>query len=828
MSYEMYEEKIESLLMQMTLAEKVSLLSGRNAWYTVPIEKLGIPSIVMTDGPHGVRTGGHGTDRIVSTATAYPTGISMASSWNRDVIERVAVALAEETRHLGCHILLGPCVNIVRSPLGGRNFETFSEDPYLAGQIGVAYVRGLQSQQVGASLKHYAANNQEFERHRGNSVLDERTLREIYLPAFEAVVKETQPWTVMCAYNRINGAYASAHKQLLREILKEEWGFEGVVVSDWGAVHDIYSPIEGGLDLEMPGPARYFGQGLEAAVNNWQVDEHLVEDAARRMLRILFRSGVMTGDKTPEGSGDTPEHRRLARKLAEESMVLLKNETNRLPLDAEKVKKLAVIGLNANKMVSGGGSSRVDPHHWVTPLAGLKEKLGDKIEINYEPGYDNRVNPTVVEKERFTQPDGRTPGLKAEFFNNLDFSGEPVLTRIDPLIEAWWGGGGPATGIVDPSGYSIRWTGHFTAPETGDTTFFLSNTGQAIVWLDGELLFTNNVGAHFSGSLDFEQMSARQSVRLNCGKSYAFKAEFVSGENNPFAVIGFSYIPALSVEGDLMARAVDLAQNSDAAIIVAGLSDSFESEGYDRPDMNLPGGQEDLIRAVATVNPNTVVVVNAGAPVAMPWSEDVDAVLLSYYPGQEGGHALADILFGDANPSGKLTVSYPKRIEDNPAYIHYPGWKDVHYGEGIFVGYRYYDTKDIDPLFPFGHGLSYSSFKFSDLAYPDEVEKGEDFEVSVMVKNIGDLAGKEVLQLYIRDVESTLIRPQKELKGFEKVSLSPGESTQVIFKLTPRALSFYDPHQKAWVAEPGTFEILVGASSRDIRLQGFFDLVEAK
>jgi beta-glucosidase len=312
---ESHREKIESLLKQMTLSEKIALLSGRNKWYTVPNERLGIPSVVMTDGPHGVRTEGHGMDRIVGTATAYPTGISMASTWNRDLIERTGVGLAEETRHLGCHILLGPCVNIVRSPLGGRNFETFSEDPYLAGQIGVAYVKGIQSQRVGVSLKHYAANNQEFERFRGNSVVDERTLREIYLPAFETVVKETHPWTVMCSYNRINGTYASEHETLLRKILKEEWGFEGVVVSDWGAVHDIYNPIQAGLDLEMPGPARYFGQGLEAAVNNWQVDERLVEDAARRMLVLLFRAGVMDDVELPEGSGDTPAHRHWRARL---------------------------------------------------------------------------------------------------------------------------------------------------------------------------------------------------------------------------------------------------------------------------------------------------------------------------------------------------------------------------------------------------------------------------------------------------------------------------------------------------------------------------------
>ena len=822
-----HEETIEKLLKQMTLPEKISLLSGRNRWYTVAIDRLGVPSLVMTDGPHGVRTGGHGSERIVSSATAYPTGVSMASTWNRDLIERTGVALGEETRYLGCHILLGPCVNIVRSPLGGRNFETYAEDPYLAGQIGIAYVRGLQSQKIGASVKHYAANNQEFERMRGNSVVDERTLREIYLPAFEMIVKETNPWTVMCSYNRINGTYASEHEVLLRKILKEEWEFEGVVVSDWGAVHDIHDPIKAGLDLEMPGPARYFGQGLQAAVNNWQVDERDVDDAARRMLRILFRSGLMTDENLHKGTGDTPEHRAVARDLAAESMVLLKNEGNQLPFKAEKIQKLAVIGLNADRMVSGGGSSRVDPHRWVTPLAGLREKLGDRVEIAYTPGYDNRVFPVAVEEDRFRHLDGETRGLKTEFFNNLDFSGKPVLERVDPNIEEWWGGAGPATGEVDPSQFSVRWTGTYTSPESGETAFVINNTGTARVWLDGKLILENEIGTMTNSTYDFEKMGDRARVTLEKGKSYTFKAEFVSGQDNPYALIRFSYTPPLGVVGDLLETAVNLAKNSDAVVIVAGLSDLYESEGMDRPDMALPGDQEKLIRAVADVNANTAVVVNVGAPVVMPWADAVDAILLAYYPGQEGGHALADILFGDVNPSGKLTVSFPKRLADNPAFIHYPGWKDVHYGERLFVGYRYYDTKDIEPLFPFGHGLSYTHFSYSELALPSAVASGEDFEVSVTVENTGDLPGQEVIQLYIRDVQSTLNRPYKELKGFEKVNLAAGESKIVTFKLTPRALSYYDPYEKAWMAEAGIFEVHVGASSRDIRLRGKFELTGA-
>lgn len=819
-----HEQAIDELLAQMTTGEKVALLSGRNAWFSMPIERLGIPSIVMTDGPHGVRTGGQGFDRIVGQATAYPTGISMGSTWNRALIERVGAALAQETRHLGCHILLGPCVNIVRSPLGGRNFETLAEDPYLAGQIGAAYVRGLQSQRVGASVKHFAANNQEYERHRGNSVVDERTLREIYLPAFETIVRETHPWTVMCSYNRINGTYASAHERLLRRILKEEWGFQGVVVSDWGAVHDIHEPITAGLDLEMPGPARYFGQALEAAVNNWQVEPAHIDDAARRMLRTIFRAGVMKDETLPAGSGDTPEHRALARELAAESMVLLKNERQRLPLKADQIKKLAVIGLNACRVISGGGSSRVDPHHWVTPLAGLREKLGGRVEIAFAPGYDNRVDPQIVEAACFSHGAADVPGLQVSFFNNLDLSGEPVLTRVEPDIGMWWGGSSPEAGVVNEKCFSARWEGTFTAPEDGETSLFLLNTGTGRLWLDGELVLENEVGTLTSSEVVPERMTASTVLTLEKGQRCSFMAEFSSGEMSQYALMRFSYLPPLGVKGDLLAEAVALAEGSDAVVVVVGLPDQYETEGHDRPDMNLPGEQDALVRAVLAANPNTIVAVNAGAPVALPWAEEADSIVLMYYPGQEGGHALADILVGDTNPSGKLTVSWPRQLKDNPAYIHYPGWKDVHYGEGLFVGYRYYDTKGIEPLFPFGHGLSYTQFAYTDLKLPAEVHPGEEFDLTLTVKNTGDDPGKEIVQVYLRDVDSTLIRPAKELKGFEKVALAPGESKTVLFTLNPRALSYYDPHQHIWVAEAGEFEVLIGSSSRDIRLAAKFNL----
>jgi beta-glucosidase len=662
------EQRIEDLLSQLTLKEKVALLSGTDTWHTAAIERLGIPPLTMTDGPHGVRAPHPKGGRVVGPATAFPTGISMAASWNPELVEQVGVALGEETRAMGCDVLLGPCVNIMRTPLAGRNFESYSEDPYLAGRIAVAWVKGVQSQRVGASLKHFACNNQETERFRGSSVVDERTLREIYLPAFESVVKEAGPWTVMCAYNRLNGVYASQHRYLLTEILKEEWGYDGVVVSDWAANHTTVESVAGGLDLEMPGPAKYYGQLLVEAVQYWQIDGALIDGAVRRMLRLLLRCGKLDDPTAlPPGSVNTPEHQKLARSLAEEAITLLKNEAGLLPLDANTLQSMAVIGPNAAEArLGGGGSAYVEPPYRVSPLEGLQAKLGNRVEIRYEQG-----------------------------------------------------------------------SGH---------------------------------------------------------------------------------------EDDRISRAVELARASDVAIIFAGLPERYETEGRDRPDWELPGRQAELIQAVARANRKTVVVLNCGAPVAMPWIEDVPALVLAYYPGLEGGHAIANILAGEVNPSGKLTLTLPRRMEDNPTFLNYPGRREVRYGEGIFVGYRYYDKLDVEPLFPFGHGLSYTTFEYSRLQVPAQVKMGEPVRVSVAVKNTGPVAGKEVVQLYIHDRQATLPRPPQELKGFAKLSLQPGEAQTVTFDLDQRALSFYDPERAQWVAEAGEFDILIGSSSRDIRARATFSL----
>jgi beta-glucosidase len=810
--------KLETLLTQLTLREKIALLSGKDAWNTVPIERLGIPSITMTDGPHGVRSGDPETGRIVGPATCFPTGISMAASWNPELVARIGRAIGEETHGMGCDILLGPCVNIVRSPLGGRNFESFSEDPYLAGRIAVGFVRGVQSQGVGTSVKHFAGNNYEIERGRASTEVDERTLREIYLPAFEGAVKEAQPWTVMCSYNRINGVYASQNHHLLTEILKDEWGFEGFVVSDWGANHEIYESLKGGLDLEMPGPAKYYGSLLLQAVNNWQIDESVIDAAVRRILRIIIKSGRM--GKGAAGAVNTPVHQVLARELAEEAITLLKNDAGILPLERGSLKSVAVIGPNAAEaVIEGGGSSHVNPPYRVSPLEALKAKLGKGVKVEYEQGCDNFDSPPIVRAEWLTLPDGSGSGMKAEFFATPDLSGKPARVSVE-TAPAYWAFYSSAQ-QPEPQ-FSARWSAHLTVPASGKYQFVLHSTGDCRMFIDGKLLVHNQpaMGEEF-------ETEAILSKELRKGQSYELRIEYFKRPGQEICAYWLAltrmYKPG---EDDRLRRAVELAQRCGVALVFAGLPENYESEGGDRADMDLPGGQDELIRAVAHANPKTVVVLNAGSPVTMPWLDEVAALVLAYYPGQENGNAVANVLLGEVNPSGKLPVTFPKRLEDNPAFINssYPGARQVTYGEGIFVGYRYYDKKDVEPLFPFGFGLSYTTFEYSDLKVAKTARMGEPVQVSLTVKNTGHVSGKEIVQLYVSDKVSSLPRPRKELKRFAKLALEPGEEQIVAFTLDERALAFYDPQQKRWVAEPGEFELLVGSSSRAIRARAAFTL----
>ena len=792
------ELRVEELLKQLTLKEKISLLSGKDAWNTVAIERLNIPSLTVSDGPHGARRD--------KPTTAFPTGSALAATWNTELIHRVGAALAEETLASNCDVLLGPCVNIVRHPLAGRNFEAYSEDPYLAGRIGVAWVKGLQSKNVGASLKHFACNNQEVLRFRGSSQVDERTLREIYLAQFEMIVKEAQPWTVMCSYNRLNGVYASENYHLLTEILKGEWNYDGIVVSDWNANHTTTESVKHGLDLEMPGPARYYGHLLVEAVENWQIDPRIIDNAARRLLRMIVRSGRLDAPR-PTGSMNTVEHQQLARATAEESITLLKNDHAILPLRALRAKSIAVIGPNAiDWQITGGGSSRVEPPYHVSPLAALKTKLGDQVKIEYEPGCGNYIEPPKIKSEWLA--------LTMQVFNSADFSGAPVITQTVPTLEQWWWQDALSQHVAFDN-FSARWSGKLIVPETGNYVFKFSNSAHGRVFIDGQVVIDQDNSITRVAS---EHQYDLVELDLVGGRAYDLRVEFSkrTADNFAFVRAGMErkYRPA---EDQRLTRAVELARRSEVALVFVGISENFETEGGDRPNMDLANAQNELVRAVAQANPKTVVVLNVGAPVTMPWVDDVPAVVLGYLAGMESGDAVASVLCGEVNPSGKLPVTFPKRLQDTPAFVNYPGAREQLYGEGIFVGYRWYEARDIAPLFPFGHGLSYTTFDYSDLRAPSTARVGESILVSVAVKNTGAVTGKEIVQVYVRDAQSSLARPQKELKRFAKVALKPGESQTVSFTLDERAFAFYDPYQSCWVVEPGEFEILAGSSSRDIR-----------
>ena len=654
-------KNIQSIISQMTLEEKAALCTGASSWTTTPVERLGIPEMIVSDGPHGVRRVPDVNAMAIESlpATCFPTASCLASTWDVDLIHKMGEALAEECIALNVDVLLGPGANMKRSPLGGRNFEYFSEDPYLAGEMAASLIDGIQSRGVGTSLKHYAANNQEFQRFSISAEVDERTLREIYLPAFEKAVKQAKPWTVMCSYNKVNGTFASEHHHLLTKILKNEWGFEGLVVSDWGAVRDRVAALKGGLDLEMPGPQERRVKAVAEAVRSGKLAEAVLDEAVHRILNIVFKA-----KETPKnGTFDVDAHHELAHKIATEGMVLLKNN-GLLPLKGQQ--HIAVIGRAAeNAHFQGGGSSHIHPTKVAVPFKELKTQTGN-AELTYAEGY--------------------------------------------------------------PTDNSFR--------------------------------------------------------------------------------------------QDMIDQAVTLAQSADVAVLYIALPAFKESEGYDRTDLDLTEQQVALIKAIAKVQPQTVVVLNNGAPIAMSeWIDNVAAVLEGWMMGQAGGAAIADILFGKVNPCGKLAETFPLKLSDTPAHINWPGGAgEVRYGEGLFIGYRYYDSREMPVLFPFGYGLSYNTFSYSNAKVSAQTFKDVDgVRVSVDVTNTGKLAGKEIVQVYVHDQKSRLVRPQKELKGFAKVELQPGEMKTVSIQLDSRDFAYYHPEYKQWITEEGDFDILIAASATDVR-----------
>ncbi len=806
--------RIETLLEQMTLEEKISMLAGADLWHSVAVPRLGIPQFRVTDGPNGAR-GALGS--LSPQAVCTPVGIALGATWNPELVEKVGEVLADELKVKGAHILLAPTVNIHRTPIAGRNFECYSEDPFLSGMIAAAYINGIQSQGVGACIKHFVANDQEFERNSMSSDVDERPLREIYLEPFRLAIRAAKPWAVMSAYNRVNGVYACKNNHTLKDVLKGEWGFDGIVMSDWFGTYDTDVPA-GGLDLEMPGPARWMAaEVVKKALENGSLTESGLDDKVRRLLGVLEKAGAFENPSLPtEKAQDRPEHRAIMREAAREAIVLLKNE-GALPL--KNIQSIAVIGPNAARaQILGGGSSSVNPHYAVSPLAGIRSRAGASVKVETAPGCFIHKTLPAPAPETLTAPDGKR-GLRLSIFDNTELAGEPVFVIETTSVQhGWWGGGIP--NITDQAIFSARMEGLFTPQESGRHTLGLNVTGRARLYLDGELLID-----HWDETETGQQKTAE--VELQGGQAYALKIDYAWQGNPNWRSLILGHLPPQAA--DLMTEAVELAQRSDAAVVVVGLNHEWESEGFDRVDMKLPGQQDELIRRVAAVNPKTIVVLNAGSALEMPWVNEVAAVVQLWYNGQEQGNALADVLFGDVNPSGKLPTTFPVRLQDNPAYINYPGENGhVRYGEGIFVGYRYYDKKEIEPLFPFGHGLSYTTFAYSNLKLSAAtLTEAQTLTVSVDVTNTGAVAGKEVVQVYVRDLQSKVARPEKELKAFRKVSLNPGETQTVTFTLDREAFWYFDTAQNGWLVEPGVFEILVGSSSRDVRLKAAVEIQPA-
>jgi beta-glucosidase len=759
-------------------------------------------------------------------AACFPAEISLASTWDTGLLESAGQALAREAKMKGAQVLLAPTVNIQRSPLGGRNFECFSEDPYLSARLAVAYITGLQGEGVGASIKHYVCNDEEFERFSISSEVRERVMREIYLLPFQIAVREAKPWTIMAAYNLVNGIAASEHPYLLTEILRQEWGFDGVVMSDWFfSVKSTAASVNAGLDLEMPS-AQWRGQKLLEAVERGEVAEATIDTSVRRLLQLLVKADLFEHPKAgPEQDIDLPEHRALIREAGAEGIVLLKNERQVLPLQRDQLTSIAVIGPNAQvAQIMGGGSAQVNVHYAVTPFEGIESKVGDHVSVRYEQGCTNyKLLPLLKSEQLLAGTEGGTHGLAVDYFTTPDLVGPPIWKETQSKSELSWFGEMPEG--VNPQQFSLRATGRFTPRESGAYTFGLVSVGRSRLFIDRREVIDNwtrqtRGGEYFSlGSTE-----VRATVTLEAGREYLLTIEFTKGEEVPLGAVRLGC--RLPMPADTIERAAALAAASDVAIVCVGFGGDWQSEGFDRTDLGLPGKQDALIEQVAAANPRTIVVLNTGSPISMPWLDQVAAVAQAWYPGQECGNAIADVLFGDTNPSGKLPQTFPVRLEDTPAYLNFPGESGkVYYGEGLFVGYRYYEKKKIAPLFPFGFGLSYTTFGYSALRLSAQrIGSDEIVQVAIDITNTGQRTGKEIVQVYVRDERASLQRPEKELKAFAKVQLEPGERKTVTLSLGRDALAYYDDLAHEWVAEAGEFEVLVGASSQDIRARASFTL----
>ncbi|KAI5200586.1 hypothetical protein E4T39_05715 [Aureobasidium subglaciale] len=811
------ELDIEQLLTQLTIEEKVSLTAGKDFWHTIPVPRLNIPSIRLSDGPNGVR-GTRFFDAVPSTC--LPCGTGLGATFDKELLQRVGGLLADECRAKGAHMLLGPTINIPRAPLGGRGFESYSEDPYLAGILAGYYCQGVQDKGIVACLKHFACNDQEDQRMAFNAIVTERALREIYLAPFQIALKHCQAGAIMTAYNKVNGVHAAENEHILKDILRGEWGWEGLITSDWFGTYSTTRAIKAGLDLEMPGPSRWRGAALTHAVTANKVKKSELDSRVRAVLNLV-NTGIRSGipENAPELTLDRPEDRALARQVAAESQVLLKNEDGVLPFSKDK--RIAVIGPNSKlATISGGGSASLTPYYTVTPYEGVSAKAS--AGVDWAQGvYSHQLLPTIGTQLRTR--DGKE-GFTIKLYNDPPEASSRTLLEERILIDSnVLFAGFDRQGLADI--WHVDADGIFTAPETGLYDFGLCVYGTARLYVDDELIVDNvhnqRAGPSFIGCGTVEETGTKELV---AGQQYKIFLRWASANSStrakPDGVVLFGHggfriagCKRLDFETSIK-EAADLARTVDQVVLFTGLSGEWESEGQDRPHMNLPPGNDELINAVLDANSNTVIVVQSGTPVAMPWAGKAKAIVQAWFGGNETGNGIADVLYGDVNPSGKLPLTMPRRIQDNPAYINYrcEGGRTL-YGEDIYVGYRWYENIETAPLFAFGHGLSYTTFKTSNLQLRQD--NSSYLTVSCQVANVGDRSGAQVVQVYVAAPKSQYVgRPVKELKGFSKIFLEAGETKHVEVTLDlVQATSYWDEIKDKWCSEAGTYKIMVGDSS---------------
>ena len=808
---------IDQIIKTLTLDEKVSLLSGFNSWYTNKIEKKNIPSIKMSDGPNGVR----GDSNSGKSSACFPCAISIGSTWDLSLIKDIGVALGEEAQAKDVDVLLGPTINIHRHPLGGRHFESFSEDPFLTGKIATNYVQGVQSKNVAACLKHFVGNDTEYERHSISSNIDAQTLREIYLLPFEMGIKEGNAKVVMSAYNKLNNIFCSSHQDLLIKILKEEWGFDGYVVSDWGAALETIENANGGLDLEMPGPSNVWGKALIDAVEASEVSEKLIDDKVKRILSVAeFSNRFQKPQIKAEQAIDQPKHRLLLRKAAADGMVLLKNEGS-LPLK-KNIKKLAVIGPNAlEAQIIGGGSASLRPHYQIHPLEAVQERLGHETEILYSKGCHTHKYLPKINEELMEEKDG----FLVEYFDGNQFDKNLILEeRLTG--SKFWVFEGFAKDVISKEerpDISVRFSCTYKPDISGLHEFEIFGIGKCRLLIDGNELIDNwtsmDPGEAF---FTFGSASKKGVTNLQKGEAYKIEVQYKFEGSFPAVYIGCQ----APDDVDIFQEALETASHADDVILIVGTNSDWETEGNDRADFNLPANQNKLIEAILEANQNTVVVINTGSPIHMPWEKKAKAIIQTWFAGQEFGNALVDILSGEVNPSGKLPTTFPVKIEDTPAYKNYPG-KDLqmNYDEKLLVGHRWYEANSIKPLFCFGHGLSFTSFNYQNL----EVTTGSDFVVTCKfeIQNTGDISGLEIAQCYVGFASPLPGEPYKTLQGFVKEEIGANELKKVEIKLRPRNFSYWSVETNTWQIREGSYQILIGSSSENILLQTNINLEQA-